>query len=99
MLNVIHNESGGQTYANIDGVSKFPGGMDRPKLEGQPVTFSLDDWNGLGRPDLIPDFLWDKITQSPEYADKQDIAHGRDPMPGGDEFSADQFGGDDDIPF
>lgn len=68
-LQVAQGEGDRGKYAYIEAVTKFKGG-DAPKLEGDPVKFSLDDWDGKDQPEDIPAWLWEKISASKEFAEK-----------------------------
>lgn len=59
MLNVVHEDKGGKTYANIAGLLAMPKGIPTPRLDGDPVLYdddNRDSWNNL-RP-----WMQEKIT-------------------------------------
>lgn len=66
LVNVIHNESKGRTYANVAGVAKLPKGTEAPRLHNPPVYFSLDDPD-MAIFDTFPEWLQEVISQSPEF--------------------------------
>lgn len=58
MLNVLQEESGGKTYANIKGIMALPKGLPVPALEGKTVLYT-------GQPDVLatlPEWLQKKIA-------------------------------------
>jgi len=65
-LQIIHNESGGKTYANIASIMAMPKGVDGLQPTQTPVTYSIDD-DGLNIPDGIPEWMTKLIMESPEY--------------------------------
>jgi len=61
LLNVIHEQNGDRTYANIASISPLPKGMDAPEPEGELLVYSCD------APDpavleKLPEWLSDKVT-------------------------------------
>jgi hypothetical protein len=84
MLNVVHNESKGKTYANVQGVSRLMKGMEAPNAE-QLIKYSADE---TGEFDKLPEWLQKKIeAQITEEAEAQE------------EQSRPKNFTDDDIPF
>lgn len=66
LLNVVHTEKDGRTYANVAGVTPLIKGMAKPELTGPLVNFDLDDF----QPEVLESLhekLRDQIKQSPEY--------------------------------
>jgi hypothetical protein len=58
MLNVVHKESGGKTYANIASVTPLPKAMEKPDPENPLIKYDEEnesDW------DLLPEWLQTKI--------------------------------------
>lgn len=58
MLNVLQEEKGGKTYANIKAIMALPKGLPVPALEGKPVLYT-------GQPDVLatlPEWLQKKIA-------------------------------------
>jgi len=68
-LQVIHNLSGGNTYANVDAVLAWPRGMEPPKPHSRLTSFSFED--GQEPDPLIPERILLKIKAAPEYQDLQ----------------------------
>lgn len=60
MVNVIHAESGGKTYANIGSVSPLPKGMDRPESK---IGLLLYDDEHEGNFAQLPEWLQKKINE------------------------------------
>jgi hypothetical protein len=60
LLNVEHNESGGNVYANIKSVSPLPKAMKAPTPVGTLVTYSPDEHDEATW-EKLPRFLKEKI--------------------------------------
>ena len=72
LLTVIHNESGGKTYANVQSVAKLMKGAEVSELKHAKQHFCFD-----GTPDLnvftdLPDYWKDMIAASPEWSALKD---------------------------
>jgi hypothetical protein len=66
LLNVVHAEKEGNTYANIQNASPLPKGMDAPELFN--TTRSLDVNTMAFRDiDALPEFIQRKMKSSEEY--------------------------------
>jgi hypothetical protein len=63
-LQVLHNDNG---YANIAAVMAVPKGMARPPVIHDTMYFDLTDAGCLTEFEKLPDWIKDKIKQSPEY--------------------------------
>jgi hypothetical protein len=66
LLNVVHTEKDGRTYANVAAVMPLPKGMPKPSTESPLVNFDLDEFE----PEVLDglhDRLKDLIKASPEY--------------------------------
>jgi len=68
IVNIVHNEVGDKTYANVDSVSPLMRGMKAPAQITESVFFSLEEgeydeliFEGFG------EWLQDIIAKSPEY--------------------------------
>lgn len=86
MVNVVHRESNGKTYANVGSVSPLPKGLECPPAVNDPLYFSLDEpgWEVIYKG--LPEWLQNKINcELPE--DEPPV------LPDGVKFI------DDDIPF
>lgn len=94
MLNVIHNQSGDKTYANIGSIGPLPKGMDCPAAVNQPVKFSLEDGNWQEVFATLDEWLQKMINNKPQAADEYE-QYAQTAAPAGDNF--DDF--DSDIPF
>ena len=68
LVNVIHKESNGKTYANIQSAMVLPKGMVCPSAINPIVTFSLEE-NEFDEAVLaaLPEWLRNKIGESKEY--------------------------------
>ncbi len=69
LLNIIHKESNGRTYANISGIMKLPKGVKVPRGMMEPVLFDLDT-SDLGDIDELPEWIQKKIRESDTYKDR-----------------------------
>jgi hypothetical protein len=72
LLNVIHNEKDGKTYANISTVSKTMKGIEIPEQFNKSLIFSFDEYSDEIF-NLLPQFLREKIMNSDEFADIKEI--------------------------
>lgn len=66
MLNIVHAENGGKTYANIEAVMQLPAGMVVPAQVNPSVFFSLSTFD-QSIYDTLPKRLQETIALSPEY--------------------------------
>ena len=69
MLNVIHKESGGKTYANISGIMSLPKAMPKAKLLEPPIVFDLDT-DPLSKIDELPAWIGEIIKKSSTYEER-----------------------------
>lgn len=60
-LNVVHNQSGDRTYANVASVSPLLKGTECPPMENDPVKFSIDEWD-QAEFDKLSDWLQGRIN-------------------------------------
>jgi hypothetical protein len=68
MLNVVHTEKDGKTYANIATIARLPKGMQSPPLTEPATYLSLEaDEFDVRVFDGLSDKMQEKIRQSPEY--------------------------------
>lgn len=100
LLNVVHTEKDGKTYANVATVSPLIKGMAKPPMTGPLVNFDLDDFD----PETLEglhDNVKEKIKGSPEYRALTTGSDGFLDTSSDDGFSGGQGPGDfnDDIPF
>lgn len=66
LLNVVHTEKDGNTYANIAGASPLPKGMTAPELVNQAKLIDINS-TSFEEIDALPEFLRDKMKSSEEY--------------------------------
>jgi hypothetical protein len=59
MVNVLHADKNGKTYANVAGVTPLPKGMEKPTLSGSALIYDDDEFSG--NYDLLPEWLQKKI--------------------------------------
>ena len=91
MLNVVHEDKGGKTYANIAGLLAMPKGIPTPRLDGDPVLYdddNRDSWNNL-RP-----WMQEKITGQ---LSSRDVVQTPSPTAQANKMAYADL--DDDIPF
>ena len=69
LLNVIHKESGGKTYANIQSIMALPKGMAKGQLSEPPVIFDLDT-DPLDAVEKLPKWIAERIYKSQTYQDR-----------------------------
>lgn len=65
-VQIIHNESNGNTYANVGAVTKLMKGMTALKPENPIVSYSFDD-HGKNIPDGTPEWVAKQIKLSAEW--------------------------------
>ena len=63
-MQIIHNEAG---YEKITSIMAFPKGLEKPAPATETIYFDLTDNNCLDKIDKLPDWIKDKIKESPEY--------------------------------
>jgi hypothetical protein len=64
-LNIVHNEKGGKTYANIHSIVPLSPGMSKVTPFNEIVYYSMDE--GLTVPEKAPDWIKSKIMASLEW--------------------------------
>ncbi len=84
MLNVIHADKNGKTYANVTSIGALPKGMDKPQSE---IGLLLYDDEHPGNFEKLPEWLQKKVDEQVKDAPRNGAAGG---------FAVDL---DDDIPF
>lgn len=93
MLNIVHKESNGKTFANISSISRLPKGYPKKEPKAKPVYFHIDE--DRRQEAELPKWIAEKVAQAiTERAPSREQA---------DDRMAGEFGGrddpDDDIPF
>lgn len=83
MLNVIHADKNGKTYANVTSIGALPKGMEKPQSE---IGLLLYDDEHLGNFEKLPEWLQKKVDEQVKDTARNDA----------DGWRADL---DDDIPF
>ena len=66
MLSIVHSSSNGREYANINGISRVPKGLECEEQINESFEFNYDSC--FDKLDSLPDFLKDKIKATPEFA-------------------------------
>lgn len=67
MINIIHVEKNGNTYANISGITPMPKGIACPEQINKTFELSYDSFDEE-KFNSLPDFIKDKMRGSLEYA-------------------------------
>lgn len=62
MINVVHHEVNGKTYANIQGIMRLPAGTDAPAAEMEQVAYTPNDVEKAANFDKMPEWLQVKCT-------------------------------------
>ena len=94
LLQIIHVQKNGKTYANISAIVKLPKNMQRLKPESAIIQYSMAD-NGFEIPGTVPEWMQKLIKKSEEFVGGS--------QPVGDEVEGENVQvpptEDDDIPF
>ena len=69
LLNIVHKESNGRTYANIGGIMQLPKGVKRPRGTLEPIIFDLDT-SDLDELKELPEWIQKRITESVSYKER-----------------------------
>lgn len=69
LINVVHKQSNGKTYANIQSVMALPKGMKPGQLTEPPVEFDFD-LNPLSDIEKLPKWIQEQIKKSETYQGK-----------------------------
>lgn len=85
LLNVFHNESNGNTYANIQNASPLARGLEAPSIANQARVIDIN-FIPLDEFDALPEFIRNKRKSSEEYAARVGRSAG-DPPDGHEEPS------------
>jgi hypothetical protein len=94
MLNVVHTETDGNTYANVSGVVAVPKGMEVPSQFHEAVVFDIEEWD-QGTFDSFNDNLKNTILESLEAKARMGVGKAQPAMTS----KANEPLADDDIPF
>ena len=100
LLNVVHTEKDGNTYANIQGASPLPKGMEAPELFNQTRLIDINStpWEVIEK---LPEFIQKKMQSSEEWVlrekfDRENVKNFRPKVAKTDAEELDDiFGGDD----
>lgn len=95
LLNIVHREYNGQTYANIGGVMKLPKGMKTEPPTLDHIIFDLDT-DDLAVIETLPEWIEKQIKESRQYKERTGAAPAAaDKM---NDFE-DEVEDEDDVPF
>lgn len=68
MINVVHNEHNGKTYANVKSVAAMPKGMEVPELTNDLMVFEFGDQGyDEAKFSVLPEWMQQVIMQSKDY--------------------------------
>lgn len=70
LMQIVHNQSNGKTYANMSSIMKLPKGMEPIVMENEKLEFSLADFDQETY-DKLSDSLKATIAKSPEFMELQ----------------------------
>lgn len=102
-VQVVHNERGDKTYANIASIASLPKGTAAPELINKQVYLSLEsDEFDPAVYESLPEWMQDTIALSPEYqALVQPARKAETPQELNDRFrrEAEEYSDDDSPPF
>ena len=91
LLNVIHTENNGKTYANISSIATMPKSMETPELENEAVYFSFEEYDENVLKSL-PEWIQETISKSPEFQSVQTVSAQQSNVSQSDDLG-------DDVPF
>ena len=94
LLGIIHTESSGNIYANINSVMKLPKGMTAPSLINEPIHLTFDEFDQEAF-NKLSENMQAVIAKSPEYQELKGATHLEKSM--GDASNGIHL--DDEIPF
>lgn len=69
LINVIHKESNGKTYANISSIMALPKGMKKGTLAEPAIVFDLDT-DDLSAIDNLPNWIGEIVKKSQTYEER-----------------------------
>lgn len=69
LINVIHKESGGKTYANISNIMALPRGMQPAKLQDKALVYDIDS-DPVEAVNDLPKWIKDVVVKSQSYQDR-----------------------------
>lgn len=101
-LNIVHNQKGDKTYANIVSIIPLSKGQPKVAQENPSLYFSLDDQSDMAHPVFpanMPKWIQEKVTFSEEV---QAALNGGGQSDAGEELEeqrADEGHVDEDVPF
>jgi hypothetical protein len=72
MLNVVHNQSNGKTYANVASVMPLPKAMAKPAPVNKDLYFNLDDGDVSALPEWIKNIVNKSKERCSPVADMED---------------------------
>lgn len=69
LINVVHRESGGKKYANVQNIMALPKGMEKGKPSETPVIFDLDK-DPVQAVETLPDWIKEIVKKSETYQER-----------------------------
>jgi len=94
LLNVMHKESKGKTYANVATAMPLAKNMPKLKPENPTIFYSIED-DGFNFPKTIPEWIQKKIKNSIEYQNAGNPGYEEEQIGGygemGDAYAGDEI--------
>lgn len=69
LIQIIHKENSGKTYANLASIMKLPKGMPVPKMTLDPIVYDIDE-SPLEDADKLPEWISKMVKESETYKAK-----------------------------
>ena len=98
MVNVIHNQSGDKTYANIASVVALPEGVECPEAVNELIQYSTEDHDDI-QFSKLPDWLKEKVNREGISAVDPTAPHPNSQHPSGPAPGPDLADYDDKVPW
>lgn len=73
MISVMHKESNGKTYANVNAVMRLPQGTECPQVETDVVGYSPMDESTAGNLKKLPNWLQEKVRAGFKMAEDSTV--------------------------
>lgn len=69
LINVVHKQNNGKTYANIQSIMALPKGMPKAKISDKAMVYDIDH-DPPEAVDLLPKWIQDRVKKSESYQDR-----------------------------
>jgi hypothetical protein len=97
LIQIIHKENNGKTFANLASIMALPKGMPRPLPKHEIISFDLDE-DDLSALAKLPDWIVDVIKESETFKQRLNEERGYGSNKPVDVSAADFEEADDDLP-